>query len=90
MSLFGWKQCSSGNGLRGWDTYNCQHGFPVLRSRIAMPMNHFSSIGLRTRTKLWDDERDPASWYMFWLVLIISGAVILLGFLQAIFQIKQT
>ena len=90
MSLCGRKQCSPNYGLRERDIYDLQHDFPILRSRIAVLMNHFSNIRPRTWRELWDDKRDSASWYTFWLVLIIGGVGILLAFLQVVFQIVQT
>ena len=90
MSLCGRKQCSTDYRLRERDIYDLQHDFPILRSRIAVLMNHFSNIRPRTWRELWDDKRDSASWYTFWLVLIIGGVGILLAFLQVVFQIVQT
>ena len=89
-SLCGRKRCSPDYGLRERDVYDIQHDFPILRSRIAVLMNHFSNIRPRTWRELWNDKRDSASWCTFWLVLIIGAVGILLAFLQVIFQIVQT
>lgn len=92
MSLCGRKQPKIddlGFALADRTSYDLQCDFPILRSRLAVLLQHLASKKPRTWGELWKDKRDSASWLTFWAVIIIGGAGILLAFIQVVLQIVQ-
>ena len=55
-----------------------------------MKLNQYTaSRKPRSFKQLWLDKRDSAAWLTFWTVLLFGVVGILLGLLQAVFQILQ-
>jgi hypothetical protein len=70
-------------------SYDLQHDFPVLRSRLARVSYHISERKPRSWKGLWRDKRDSAQWYTFWAVLMIGGLGLIFSFTQVVLQIIQ-
>lgn len=70
-------------------TYDLRQDFPVLRSRLVVLMRRLSTKTPQTWKELWRDRRDSASWFTFWIVLIIGGIGIFLAFVQVVLQVVQ-
>lgn len=51
--------------------------------------SYTSSKKPRSILQLWRDKRDSTAWIAFWSVLIFGSVSILLGVVQAVFQILQ-
>jgi hypothetical protein len=87
--LCGKKQSSFATWLRETDCYVLSKDFPILQSKLAVLAHQFSSKRPRTWKELWSDRRDSASWFTFWIILIVGGIGIILAFTQVILQIVQ-
>ncbi|KAH7175753.1 hypothetical protein EDB81DRAFT_633955 [Dactylonectria macrodidyma] len=71
------------------EEYDLAGDFPHLRSRIVRLSSYASSKKPRSIRQLWRDKRDSTAWLAFWSVLIFGSVSILLGVVQAVFQIMQ-
>jgi hypothetical protein len=87
--LCGRKRCKAWAKRPERETYDLQHDFPILRSRIATLNYHLSIRKPRTWKDLWRDKRDSAQWFTFWAVLIIGGFGLLFSFIQVVLQMVQ-
>lgn len=87
--LCGRKRCNAWAKRPDRESYDLQHDFPILRSRIATINYHLSARKPRTWKDLWRDKRDSAQWFTFWAVLIIGGLGLLFSFIQVVLQIAQ-
>ncbi|RKK17491.1 hypothetical protein BFJ66_g1036 [Fusarium oxysporum f. sp. cepae] len=71
------------------EVYDVAGDFPHLRSRIVRLNSYASNKKPRSIQQLWRDKRDSTAWLAFWSVLIFGSVSILLGVVQAVFQIMQ-
>lgn len=69
--------------------YDLAGDFPHLRKRIAELSVYASDKKPRSIRQLWRDKRDSTAWLALWSVLIFGSVSILLGMIQAVFQILQ-
>jgi type VI protein secretion system component VasF len=69
--------------------YNLARDFPILRSRLAVLLQHLAQTKPRTWRELWQDKRDSSAWLTFWAVIIIGAAGLVLGLLQVVLQAVQ-
>jgi hypothetical protein len=87
--LCGRKASSSWLSRPDRGSYDLQHDFPILRSRLATLSYHMSERKPRTWRELWRDKRDSAQWFTFWAVLMIGGLGLIFSFAQVVLQIIQ-
>lgn len=87
--LCGRKRFISDVTLAERQEYDVSTNFPHLRSRIVRLSGYALTKKPRSFKQLWLDNRDSASWLTFWTVLVFGSISILLGLLQAVFQVLQ-
>ncbi|KIV92763.1 hypothetical protein PV10_04031 [Exophiala mesophila] len=61
--------------------------FPFLAKRFIRLQKASMGRNPHSIRRLWYDRRNPPAWFALWAVLIITGATLLLQFLQLVFQI---
>lgn len=61
--------------------------FPFLSKRFIRLQKASMGRNPHSIRRLWYDRRNPPAWFALWAVLIITGATLLLQFLQLVFQI---
>lgn len=71
------------------EEYDLSGDFSHFRSRMVQLNSYTSSKKPRSILQLWRDKRDSTAWIAFWSVLIFGSVSILLGVVQAVFQILQ-
>ncbi|KID91918.1 hypothetical protein MGU_00829 [Metarhizium guizhouense ARSEF 977] len=69
--------------------YDLSGDFSHFRSRMVQLNSYTSSKKPRSIFQLWRDKRGSIAWIALWSVLIFSLVSILLGVVQAVFQILQ-
>lgn len=89
LELCGKKQTNFNIEFKEHDVYVLKKDFSILRSKLAILANYLSKKQPRTWRELWNDKRDSASWFTFWVVLIVGGVAVFLSFVQVILQIVQ-
>jgi hypothetical protein len=87
--ICGKKQCEFPITLIEREEYDLAGDLPHIRARIERLNSYASSKKPRSILQLWRDKRDSTAWLALWSVLIFGSVSILLGMIQAIFQIMQ-
>lgn len=70
-------------------TWNLEHDFPILRSRLSTLAYEMSNRKPRTWKELWKDKRDEAQWATFWVVIIFGAIGLCLSAIQVVLQAVQ-
>lgn len=71
------------------EEYDVRTNFSHLRTRIVRLNSYALAKKPRSLRQLWLDTGDSASWLTFWTLLLFGSISVVLGLLQAIFQVLQ-